>query len=1070
MWRNGAVGPKTLCNACGVKYQRRMHKQKVAADAAAAAEAAAAAAGGGEDSESGSRLNRTCSGALRSAHEISGPPVLTRRSCNKAEGAAPAAAAEPAHAGQASAATSDGGSGEGSMAARRPASADVKARKARRLADAPARRSQSPQTISAQTSCAANGTAAAAAAAPMYGTADGSAGPASYASRGSTPAAAAPAAAAPATTVAASTAGALPGSSGATRLDGLQMQMAGRGGMPITIPQVTVLLQPVTRAQSLWTGSTDRTPSVALCAYDSGGSFLAAAPNIPDAAVAWSFPTSTSAAWNSGHSWALLFTQQAQHDAFRALLVEWQAATKARQSLSADAKTSSDDSGASAETETSRDSQARQYSRQSRPASAGRKRTVNCIRAVSDAVPIGGQRATADVALAAAASPKRPCSLSRSASRTAGLANWPQPSPLAPSPQQGPASAPPPPPSAASAAGGGHRRFGSNSFSDSHALAPESAPALGCVAEDRECLSPVEMEMVATLGSQSERLTHLSAGDSAAGGIPPSRSDASIAGMRISRSSSGLRAATHGFSAPAAGPLLMPMSPPGRGCTSYLPPVGPHSGADGPALMSLGSVDGWKGPQGHTSNRSSADWSPTSFGAYNSNMGDGGSGASCSIGMPMQQAGGQPYGSIGGESDMSAATGYTQLSRRFGSMHVASSDSLSDMAFSRGSAVTHFTGSAHGLNHSGMHPNPHATAAAIGGQPVAGFACSQHSADTEARVRAGQMFSGTSFASMAPAAATQEPAMMRMPSGGGKAAAPRHRHTGSCSLLDELDLGPELDPLDPRFLAQVMAPGEAAVRGGSAAHALLHGEEPLHIGPVSTEPMSNGFGLPSNDGHVDMHGGNSFHMEGSQPPNLLQPAKSSPEDWLLPDVAMPMVSSADFFAEPSFCMPQPDPPQQQLPQAEQQHYQQQHYQQQQAPDQQADGVSTALTMPQQQAPSPQHEQQAQQLQQDAVPYAAADDPIADLLGCDWLLDPEAVAADARALGTAPPLVRMQVPESQTADWEGTVQRAAAALQEESYAPWMPPRMASGSDLGAGPVLQGSKASHLMRPPPAKVAV
>lgn len=152
-----------------------------------------------------------------------------------------------------------------------------------------------------------------------------------------------------------------------------------------------------------------------------------------------------------------------------------------------------------------------------------------------------------------------------------------------------------------------------------------------------------------------------------------------------------------------------------------------------------------------------------------------------------------------------------------------------------------------------------------------------------------------------------------------------------------------------------------------------------------------------------MHGGNSFHMEGSQPPALLQPAKSSPEDWLLPDVAMPMVSSADFFAEPSFCMPQQDPPQQlpqqQLPQAQ---AHQQHYQQLQAAGQQANGASVSPDMPQQQAPSPQHEQQ------DAAPYAAADDPIADLLGFDWLLDPEAVAADARALGTAPPLVRMQV--------------------------------------------------------------
>ncbi len=169
------------------------------------------------------------------------------------------------------------------------------------------------------------------------------------------------------------------------------------------------------------------------CAYDSSGSFLAAAPNIPDAATAWSFPTQTSAAWDSGHSWALLFTQQAQHEAFRgvslfvlpdptplplgcktmpqhvtrlavfcgawrhpvplpnssaglwlahvvntcpplvppdtesagcllaaaALLVEWQAATKARQSLSADGKSSSEDSGASAETDTSRAFQAR---------------------------------------------------------------------------------------------------------------------------------------------------------------------------------------------------------------------------------------------------------------------------------------------------------------------------------------------------------------------------------------------------------------------------------------------------------------------------------------------------------------------------------------------------------------------------------------------------------------------------------------------------------------------------------------------------------------------------------------
>ena len=53
----------------------------------------------------------------------------------------------------------------------------------------------------------------------------------------------------------------------------------------------------------------------------------------------------------------------------------------------------------------------------------------------------------------------------------------------------------------------------------------------------------------------------------------------------------------------------------------------------------------------------------------------------------------------------------------------------------------------------------------------------------------------------------------------------------------------EMDPLDPRFLAQVTAPSEGAVRGGSAAHALLHSEEPLIMasapptsGPVTFAP------------------------------------------------------------------------------------------------------------------------------------------------------------------------------------------------------------------------------------------
>ena len=250
MWRNGAAGPKTLCNACGVKYQRRMHKQKVAADAAAAAAAASAAAG--EDGDIGSRLNRSMSGVLRSAQEISGPPVLTRRSCNRAEAsdAATAAASADTHAGEQPRTSAPQGMATGAAGARterRSAAGEAKARKARRLEEQPTRRSPSPQqTTSAQTSFAAFPAAAspAAQATPHHA---------------SVPANGAPSAQPPS-----ASAVPLPGSSGTTRLDGLQMQMAGRNGAPIVIPGVTVLLQPVTRAQSLWTGGTARTPSVAL--------------------------------------------------------------------------------------------------------------------------------------------------------------------------------------------------------------------------------------------------------------------------------------------------------------------------------------------------------------------------------------------------------------------------------------------------------------------------------------------------------------------------------------------------------------------------------------------------------------------------------------------------------------------------------------------------------------------------------------------------------------------------------------------------------------------------------------
>ena len=259
--------------------------------------------------------------------------------------------------------------------------------------------------------------------------------------------------------------------------------------------------------------------------------------------------------------------------------------------------------------------------------------------------------------------------------------------------------------------------------------------------------------MAATLGSQPDegqlgRPGHFSTGGDAAASTPASRADTSV------------RGGLHGLQ---KGLMPLPMSPPGSKYTSYLPPAQQPAG-----IMPLGSADGWKG----VSNRSSAEWSPTSLGPGQQQQQH-----------PLQHA---PYGSMGGDSDVSAATGYTQLSRRFGSMHVASSDSLSDMAFSRNSS--HFAGSAHGLNHSGMAPNSN-PAAAGGLAPTPGS--SGHSADTEACVRAGQVFSAASFASMAPVGAVAEPAMMcvQQHGGGDPAVAVRHGHAVSCSLLDELDLG-----------------------------------------------------------------------------------------------------------------------------------------------------------------------------------------------------------------------------------------------------------------------------------------
>jgi hypothetical protein len=44
----------------------------------------------------------------------------------------------------------------------------------------------------------------------------------------------------------------------------------------------------------------------------------------------------------------------------------------------------------------------------------------------------------------------------------------------------------------------------------------------------------------------------------------------------------------------------------------------------------------------------------------------------------------------------------------------------------------------------------------------------------------------------------------------------------------------EMDPLDPRFLAQAVAPSVVAVHQGSAAHALRHSEDPIQMGNTST--------------------------------------------------------------------------------------------------------------------------------------------------------------------------------------------------------------------------------------------
>lgn len=106
------------------------------------------------------------------------------------------------------------------------------------------------------------------------------------------------------------------------RLDGLQMQRQ-QNGVVLALSNVTVLLQPVSQAQRLWGAAPDSGPAVAICAYDSGGSFLAAAPRTAGGSDrgSWAFPSTTSAAWISGHDWTLFFSQQREYDEFNSASV-----------------------------------------------------------------------------------------------------------------------------------------------------------------------------------------------------------------------------------------------------------------------------------------------------------------------------------------------------------------------------------------------------------------------------------------------------------------------------------------------------------------------------------------------------------------------------------------------------------------------------------------------------------------------------------------------------------------------------------------------------------------------------
>ena len=166
---------------------------------------------------------------------------------------------------------------------------------------------------------------------------------------------------------------------------------------------------------------------------------------------------------------------------------------------------------------------------------------------------------------------------------------------------------------------------------------------------------------------------------------------------------------------------------------------------------------------------------------------------------------------------------------------------------------------------------------------------------------------------------------------------------------------------------------------------------------------------PSNGFHMDASGMEGFHVESAPPLPALQPAKDSPEDWLLPAASMAMSAPSDVSPLGGYDVHKQQQPQQQHLDRQPSLQRLQHEQQRRAPTPPPPAAApsqapsrTSTPGAAQQEPPHQAQPHPEQKQE------AGHDPIADLLGCDWLLDPEAVAADARTLNSAPPLLPVKV--------------------------------------------------------------